>query len=200
MTLFRTLPGCLLIAVSAIACGGGSSSGRPLEIPALEPLSVPAPGGSAHPQLTSSSRGAILSWIEQQESTSTLRFSERTSGAWSEPRTAASGDDWFVTTADVPSVLRLSNGTIVANWYPTTDALLEAYNTQLAYSRDEGATWSPPFSPHHDGTKTQHGFASLLELPGSGLGVGEYYLLNMFDLRAAQFLNNKTQCVVSTTR
>jgi hypothetical protein len=76
-----------------------------------------------------------------------------------------------VTTADVPSVLRLSNGTIVANWYPTTDALLEAYNTQLAYSRDEGATWSPPFSPHHDGTKTQHGFASLLELPGSGLGV-----------------------------
>jgi len=28
-----------------------------------------------------------------------------------------------------------------------------------------------PFLPHHDWTQTQHGFASLFELPGNGLGL-----------------------------
>jgi hypothetical protein len=71
----------------------------------------------------------------------------------------------------VPSVLRLKNGTLVANWYPTTDEAIEAYDTQLSYSRDEGKTWAKAFSPHHDGTKTQHGFVSLLELADGSLGM-----------------------------
>ena len=40
-------------------------------------------------------------------------------------------------------------------------------------SRDRpttAATWSAPFSPHHDGTKTEHGFASLFDT-GGGLGL-----------------------------
>ena len=39
------------------------------------------------------------------------------------------------------------------------------------YSRDEGKTWSQPLTPHHDGTKTQHGFASLFEMPNGALGL-----------------------------
>jgi hypothetical protein len=42
-----------------------------------------------------------------------LRFAERTATGWSEPRTVASGADWFVNWADVPSVIRLANGTLV---------------------------------------------------------------------------------------
>ena len=34
----------------------------------LAPLEVPAQPGSAHPQLTTSSKGAILSWLDQDES------------------------------------------------------------------------------------------------------------------------------------
>ena len=60
---------------------------------------------------------------------------------------------------------RLSNGTIVANWLVETDAALEAYDLMLSYSADDGVTWAKPFSPHHDGTKTQHGFASFYETP-----------------------------------
>lgn len=85
--------------------------------------------------------------------------------------TAASGDDWFVSYADVPSIIRLSNGTLVAQWLQNTDELIEAYNLLLSYSKDNGRTWAPSFMPHHDGTKTQHGFASLVEMPGSGLGL-----------------------------
>ena len=166
------------VIATAVACGGASSpppsssDGQPLEAGlAVETLTLPTPGGSAYPQLTSSPRGVILSWLEQKEATTTLRFSERTSAGWSEARTVAAGNDWFVTSADVPSVLRMKDGTLVANWYPTTDELVEAYDTRLSYSRDEGKTWAKPFSPHHDGTKTQHGFVSLLELPGGGLGL-----------------------------
>jgi hypothetical protein len=42
---------------------------------------------------------------------------------------------------------------------------------RLAFSKDDARTWSAPTSPHRDGTKTQHGFASLFETPGGGLGL-----------------------------
>ncbi len=172
----RVLPWCVLLALAA-GCGGGSTSpeadgsaGLSLTL-AFEPLEVPAPEGGGYPQLSASDRGTILSWIELGDEGATLRFAEHGSGGWSDVRTAATGEDWFITTADVPAVLRLSDGTLVAYDYPTVDALLEAYNLELRYSRDDGATWSAPFLPHHDGTSTQHGFASAFEMPGGGLGL-----------------------------
>jgi hypothetical protein len=51
------------------------------------------------------------------------------------------------------------------------DFRLEAYDIRLAYSKDEGKTWSAPFVPHHDKTRTQHGFVSLFEMPAGGLGL-----------------------------
>lgn len=171
----RNLAWCLPLFLLVAACSRTSetsSSDRPSDLGVtLAPLELPAGAGSAHPQLTSSTKGAILSWLDQDDTTTTLRFAERTGAAWSEPGTVASGSDWFITTADVPSVLRLKNGTLVANWYPTTDAAIEAYDTYLSYSTDEGKTWAKAFTPHHDKTKTQHGFVSLLELPDGGLGM-----------------------------
>src|SRR5207344_1600525 len=40
-----------------------------------------------------------------------------------------------------------------------------------AFSKDDGRTWSAPVTPHHDGTKSQHGFATLFQAPGAGLGL-----------------------------
>lgn len=42
---------------------------------------------------------------------------------------------------------------------------------RLAWSRDNGRTWTSSVTPHHDGTKTEHGFASLFQAPGAGLGL-----------------------------
>src|SRR5206468_6980155 len=89
----------------------------------------------------------------------------------SEARTVASGDDWFVNSADVPSVLRLDDGTLAAHWLQNTEVNEEAYDLRIAFSKDDGKTWTAPVSPHHDGTKTQHGFASLFQAPGAGLGL-----------------------------
>jgi hypothetical protein len=67
--------------------------------------------------------------------------------------------------------MRLSTGTLVAQWTRQLDPRLEAMDLLLSYSTDNGRSWSRSFTPHHDGTRTQHAFASLFELPGRGLGV-----------------------------
>jgi hypothetical protein len=135
------------------------------------PLDSPAPAGSALPQLHASSHGVILSWVERVGGRATLAFAQRTASGWSPAQAVASGEGWFVNWADVPSVVRLADGTLAAHWLERNGAGTYAYDVRLAWSRDEGRTWSAPFSPHDDGTQTEHGFASLFEVPGGGLGV-----------------------------
>jgi hypothetical protein len=163
------LVGLALSGAFALACGRTTD---PADwTVSVQPIAAPAAARSLAPQLTSSSRGVLASWTEQSGETATLKFAERTSNGWSAVRTVASGDEWFVNWADVPSVIRLEDGTLAANWLQVTDLRTEAYNLHLTYSRDDGRTWAPSFMPHNDGTKTQHGFASLVEMPGAGLGV-----------------------------
>ena len=137
----------------------------------VEPLDVPAGANSMAPQLTASNRGVLVSWLEQADPEFVLKFAERANGAWSAPQKIASDKNWFVSAADVPTVLRLSDGTLVANWYPAVDFRLEAYDIRLSYSKDDGKTWARPLVPHHDKTRTQHGFVSLFEMPSGGLGL-----------------------------
>ena len=136
----------------------------------IRPLSSPAGTSSTGPQLTASGGEVILAWIERAGASSTLKFAQHTDAGWSAPLTAASGTDWFLSYADPPAVMRLSNGTLVAQWLQQIGPI-EAMDLKLSYSRDAGKTWSPPFTPHHDGTKTQHAFASMFEMPGSTLGL-----------------------------
>lgn len=136
---------------------------------APQPLPSPATGSAAQPQLSVSSRGVLLSWIERAGDLATLKFAERTAAGWSAARTVASGRDWFVNWADVPSVMRLPNGNLVAHWLQKSGADTYAYDVRLSYSKDDGQTWSASFLPHHDGAKREHGFASLFPL-GDGLG------------------------------
>ena len=139
--------------------------------PKLEVITSPAAPGSAQPQLTISDRGPLLSWIERSQDTATLKFSERRAGNWSEPRIVASGRDWFVNWADVPSVIRLADGTLYGHWLQKSGADTYAYDVRLARSTDDGKTWAPSFTPHNDRTQTEHGFASLFQMPGAGLGL-----------------------------
>jgi hypothetical protein len=137
----------------------------------VHPLSSPAAQASAQPQLSVSDRGVLLSWIERDGSRATLKFAERTGSGWTEPRTVASGDDWFVNWADVPSVVRLTDGSLAAHWLQKSGPDTYSYDVRLAWSKDDGKTWSSSMTPHTDGTKTEHGFASLFQMPDAGLGM-----------------------------
>ena len=138
---------------------------------AVEPLPSPAGASSEEPQLTVQGERAMLSWIDRAGPRATLKFAERTATGWSDARSVVSGTNLFVNFADVPSVRALADGTLAAHWLQEGGGNPDAYNLRLAWSRDGGRTWSPPTSPHHDGTMTEHGFASLFQAPGAGLGV-----------------------------
>jgi hypothetical protein len=139
--------------------------------PTVERILTPAAPESGEPQLSTSDRGIILSWVERQGQRATLKFSERSGRGWSAHRVVASGSDWFVNWADVPSVIRLANGTLAAHWLQKSGPDTYAYDVRLSYSKDDGKTWSSSFTPHTDGTKTEHGFASLFQMPDAGLGL-----------------------------
>ncbi len=139
--------------------------------PTVTALTSPAAANSAQPQLSVQGDHAVLSWIERSGDAAALRFSERNAAGWTDARTVASGTNWFVNWADVPSVARLADGQLAAHWLQKSAGSTYAYDVRLAFSKDEGRTWSPSVTPHHDGTKTEHGFASLFQMPGAGLGL-----------------------------
>jgi hypothetical protein len=138
---------------------------------AVQPLASPASGTTTASQLTARGDRAILSWLETADARTTLKFAERTGSGWSEPRVVASGSDFVTNAADVPSVVVLADGTLAAHWNRQYGDDPEAYSLLLSWSKDGGRTWSQPATPHHDSTKTQHGFGSLFQAPGSGLGL-----------------------------
>ena len=116
------------------------------------------------------SGGGDDEWRKALEARSDALNEQYGLGAYA-PVTAASGADWFLSYADVPSVMRKVDGTLVAQWLKTTDPKVEGYDLLISRSTDEGQTWAPPVTPHHDGTRFQHGFASFVELPQNALGV-----------------------------
>ncbi|MGH9314600.1 MAG: hypothetical protein ACRD09_07600 [Vicinamibacterales bacterium] len=138
---------------------------RPVEIES------PAPAGSAQPHLADAyDGGVILSWLERSGTGHRFRFAIRRDGRWTEPVTIAEGDRFFANWADVPSVVRLPDGSIIAHWLQVSGPGKYAYDVMLRHSRDEGRTWSSPLIPHGDGTQTEHGFVSIVSWPGSTFG------------------------------
>ena len=159
-----------LLSAAAFSAAGRQPAppGWPLDVRALP---SPAAGDSGQPQLTVSDRGVLVSWVERSGTSATLKFAERSQGGWSAPVTVATGANWFVNWADVPSVLRLADGSLAAHWLQKSGPGTYAYDVRLSVSRDNGRTWSKSFTPHHDGTATEHGFTSLVQMPGAWLGL-----------------------------
>jgi hypothetical protein len=154
-----------LAAAFVLIVFGGQTDQRLVEIES------PAPTGSAQPQLADAhDGGVILSWLERHGSGHRFRFAIRRDGRWSTPVTIAEGDRFFANWADVPSVVRLPDGSLVAHWLQTSGPGKYSYDVLLRHSSDEGRTWSAPLVPHGDGTETEHGFVSIVPWPGTRFG------------------------------
>jgi hypothetical protein len=175
-----------LSLLTSAACGApgdrhdsqkqGAAAARVATAPWLstpEPLPAASSHASNAHQLTASGGRVLLSWLESSPEAPQpiLKFAERSSAGWSNPLTVASGAGIVANASDVPSVRAMADGTLVAHWLQEAGPDPEAYTLPLSWSKDGGRTWSAPVMPHHDATRTQHGFASLFQAPGSGLGV-----------------------------
>jgi hypothetical protein len=154
----RALPAISVLAATVAGCGDG---GPALDVPVPAPVAVPAPPGSAQPFLAAHGDRLILSWTERVEGGHALRLTEWDGTTWTEPRTVATGANWFVNWADFPSVVALDGDRYVAHWLQRSGPGRYAYDVVITTSGDGGVTWTPPIRPHTDGTETEHGFVSL---------------------------------------
>ena len=155
--MFR-LPTTISLIAALAACAPSSSS------------DFTAPPGSMAPELTVGADGrAYLSWLEPAGTGHALRFAVYDDSGWSVARTVTQGDNWLANWADFPSVTAFGNGTLAAHWLQQRGEVSHAYDIALSFSRDGGATWDAPLTPHDDGTETEHGFATLSPSGPDGL-------------------------------
>ena len=163
---FRTPFVLLLLEILTVSSVGQT---RPLTIHGLD---SPAGVGSGEPNIHRGADGRIyLTWIEKQaDKIQAFRFSVFSGSAWSAPKTIIEGDNLFVNWADFPSLVVLPDGALVAHWLVKSSTAAHAYDVNIARSTDAGKTWSKPVVPHRDGTKTEHGFVSMLPEAGGRAG------------------------------
>lgn len=137
-------------------------------------MEAPSGEGSRWPGLSSDADGVVLSWLEPDaEGRWSLRMSRLEVEQWSPVRTVASEETrpFFVNWADFPSVWAGGDGLLTAHWLVRGTEGGYDYGIRTAFSRDGGATWSEPWTPHEDGTPTEHGFVSMVPLPGGKVGM-----------------------------
>ncbi len=152
-----------LSGVLSLASGCGTTADD--APPAFVPMECPAPAASAEPNLHTSGNRLYLSWLVHGETGHTFQYAVRENDAWSEARTIAAGDSFFANWADVPSLVQLGDGSLVAHWLWRSGSDTYAYDVMLAHSKN-GIDWQPAYRPHRDGTQTEHGFASLIPVGG----------------------------------
>lgn len=107
-----------------------------------------------------------MSWTEPDPSGHRVAAAFFDGSTWGRPSTVAQGDRFFVNWADFPSIHAFGD-LLVAHWLWRGGEGTYDYGVRLSWSVDGGASWAEPWTPHEDGTPTEHGFVSLFESGGA---------------------------------
>jgi hypothetical protein len=163
-----------LAVVVLLALSGCSDTGGPADGAATD-IASPAGPDSRFPRLAVSADGTVwMSWLETAgEKLESLRAASLRGDRWSEPFDIAGGTDWFINWADFPSLIVGTEDFMAAHWLAKRPGGTYAYDVMMSVSNDGGRSWNAPFSPHDDGTATEHGFVSLYR---SEVGFGAVWL------------------------
>lgn len=176
----RASIGTIAGGIALILCGAAGPLGSVAEgaegavgLSAPKRIASPARAGSREPNLAAlPDGGVVMSWLEPSgRAGMALRCATYDGRRWSKPATIAAGDSFFVNWADFPSIRPLGGNRLAAHWLWRSGAGKYAYDVRISQSEDGGRTWGPPFTPHRDGTASEHGFVSLVADTGSALAV-----------------------------
>jgi hypothetical protein len=163
----RAIPGLVFAALLALSgCDRPAPAGPWLG--ELTTLPVPAGPAGRYPHLAGSADGpVVLSWLKPLPGGGfALQHSTWSDGGWGPAGTVAQGTDWFVNWADFPSVVPVGPTQWAAHWLQQKPGSVYSYDVLVATSEDAGRSWSPPMSPHDDGTPTEHGFVTMYAANG----------------------------------
>ncbi len=160
--------GCLILA----ACAAPESDVTEL---ALEEVVVATAHGARFPSLERHGEAVVLSWLEphtvEGEEVWALKGAPYEDGILGKPyevTRSGGGATFFVNWADFPVVWPVGDGRLAAHWLQRGGPATYDYGVRVSFSEDGGHSWSAPWTPHEDGTPSEHGFVSVF-----GLGHGE---------------------------
>ncbi len=160
--MLRSLAATLFIASLATGCEAN------IPILSLGEIEFSAGPGSAEPNLHATPDGRVLlTWLAPLgDDRHALRVAVRSRDRWSEPTTIHESDRFFVNWADFPSLVELRDGAWLVHWLEKVAGGTYAYHVRTAISKDGGASWGAPITPHRDDSPTEHGFVSMVPLEG----------------------------------
>ena len=82
----------------------------------------------------------MLSWVEPLKEGYTLRYAIRKGQTWSEPRTIATGRPLWRHPAEMPGMMSLPDGTLLAHWVEKGKDSSDAEDLYVSSSKD-GLKW-----------------------------------------------------------
>ena len=122
----------------------------------VEPLPNPATKGATAPSVMRGGDGIVrLTWLQPRGAETALQVAayDSAAGRWREAVTVASGTNWFVNWADLPTVAFGPDGRGFAVWYVNNATAAPAhgaghhgpgYHALLSETTDAGKTWGGP--------------------------------------------------------
>lgn len=165
--------GMLVTCLSTPACLGMAPD--VIDLGELEPLNPPLGEASLWPQLSTYGDKVVLSWQERDATNSwSVKTAILDETGWAPARTVARSAEergLFVNWADFASVEFLEADLLVAHWLLRGPDGGYDYGVRVARSTNGGRTWTDPWTPHTDGTRTEHGFVSKFPLDDGGIGL-----------------------------
>jgi hypothetical protein len=124
----------------------------------IDPVANPAGPGSSQVNWSVTQDGnPLMSWVESDE----LRYAIRKGTQWSTPRAIASKRHFFHHPAELPEVITLPGGSMLAHWIETPGAAESETEFIFVSASRDGVKWSAPAMGHHDKSEVQHGLASM---------------------------------------
>ncbi len=123
-------------------------------------IEAPASDNSAQPFLFSGDK-TLMSWIENEnDSLFTLKYAEYVNNKWQRAKTITTGTNWFVNWADFPAIAE-NNGSMLSHFLQMSAEGTYTYDIKMKLSAT-GDLWEDDFILHNDGTKSEHGFVTMI--------------------------------------
>lgn len=150
-----------ILGVLIIGCFSCQNTRENYNSVEIQKIQSPTGINSGEPHLFSTDENEIyLSWVEKQDTTSTLYYAQLINNRWSYPLKIATGNNWFVNWADYPMVQK-NKENYMAHYLVKSGAGTYAYDIMITQSND-GKSWSKGKLLNEDGLEAEHGFVSIL--------------------------------------
>ena len=148
----------ILLALLLVSCK--QQNAKRLPVMGWEELVIPAANNSHLGRLQATGDALYFSWVQSEDRMDSLFYSAYSKGEWKQAVPVSNGDDWFVNWADFPAIS--ANGDkVLTNLLVKSDTGTYTYDVQLNLLQAD-TLMKAPFILHNDGTKSEHGFVSLL--------------------------------------